>query len=92
MEDDPEFQSPVLGEGFVIRMLQMDSIHDDLTRSRVVKATQQVEQCAFPRATGTGNGKEFSVLNVQRNRVKGCHWRDAVGAGGFDESDHAVHK
>ena len=92
LENDPELQSPVLGEGFVIRMLQMDPIHDDLARGRVIKATQQVKQRAFARATGTSDGEEFAALDFQGNRVKGRDRRDAVGAGGFDESDHAVHK
>ena len=92
LEDDSQFKPPVLGQGLVIRMFQVNSVHDDLARCGAVEASQQVEERAFARAACTRDGKEFTASDFQRNGVEGSDRRYTVGAGGFDETDHAVHK
>ncbi len=92
LEDDPEPGAPVKGQLPVPGGLQMDAVDDDLSRGGMVETAQKVKQRALAGAARAGDGDEFPPGDFQRELVQGRDRRLAVGAGGFDEADHAVHK
>ena len=70
----------------------MHPVDHDLPRGGVIEAAQKIQQGALARAARAGHGNELTPGDLQGNRVEGGDGRGAIGAGGFDETDHAVHK
>ena len=65
LENDAQLSAPVLRQGLVISLLQMNPIHDDLAGGGVVQPSQEVEQSAFTRAAGSSDGNEFPPLDFE---------------------------
>jgi hypothetical protein len=92
LEDDAQLQSPVEGQLPVIGPLEMDPVDHHLAGGQVVEPPEKVQQGALSRSRGAGDGDELPAADLQRDRVQGEHRGGAIGAGGFDDSDHGVHK
>ena len=92
LEDNPEFRAPIECQFSVVSPLKMHSVNHHLARGGVIQSSQKIQQRALPRSAGTRDGDELTPVNFQRNVIQGDHRWSAIGAGGFDETDHSVHK
>lgn len=90
LEHDAEVSAAVSSESVLVRVVQCQSVDDNLAGGRLIEAPEKVEECAFSAAARTGHCAEREGLDFQRDIAQGVHFagRRGINAGNMAQADH----
>ena len=67
LKDQANFLIPMLRQIFVIQLLQVFSIYDNLPFTWPIQSTNQMQQRRFSRTRRSNDGNELARANMDRN-------------------------
>jgi hypothetical protein len=92
LEDNPEFCPPEEGQFLIPGIFQVNAVHHHFTGSWAIQSPQKIENSTLSGTARAGDCNKLAPPDFQRKRIQGSNRGRTVGAGGFDESNHGVHK